>query len=105
MSDPAPDQSKSAEGTEEPVPVIPWLRATMADLQDLDFEAPIANSKSADASELSELFHTSTKEPDKTELPDSAGKRVAILLSSVTGMGFQPDQNCGHSYRQDLKSR
>jgi hypothetical protein len=42
MSDPAPDQSESPEGNEEPVPVPQWLRATMDDLQGLDFEAPIS---------------------------------------------------------------
>ena len=94
MSDPAPDQSESSEGNEDTIPVPPWLRATMADLQDLDFEAPIANSKSADASDLSELFSASTQPADKKpEPPDTAATRIAILLSSVTGMQFKPDEN------------
>jgi hypothetical protein len=94
MSDPAPDQSESPEGNEEPVPVPQWLRATMDDLQGLDFEAPISNSNSADASELSDLFRASTLSADKkTDLPDTAATRMAILLSCVTGMHFKPDEN------------
>jgi hypothetical protein len=94
MSDPVPDQSESSEGNAEAVPVSPWLRATIADLQDLDFEASIAGSKSADAGELSDLFRPSIQSGDKnTEPPDTAATRIAILLSSVTGMHFKPDES------------
>src|SRR5438128_5330251 len=93
MSDPAPDQSDSTEANADAVPLSPWLRATMADLQGLDFEAPIAKSNSADAGELSDLFRASFQNPDgKAEPPDNSATRVAILLSSVTGMHFKPEE-------------
>ena len=93
MNDSADDLSSSEE-EKKAVSVSPWLRATMADLQDLDFESPIADSNSADASALAELFHKAIKSADSTTEPsDSAGTRVAILLSSVAGMHFNPAES------------
>jgi hypothetical protein len=34
----------------------PWARASVADLADFDFEAPVAESQSADSTELGDLF-------------------------------------------------
>jgi hypothetical protein len=56
MSDPAPDQDGPADERPHAAPVPPWLRAPLANLEGLDFEAPIAASKSADAHELRATF-------------------------------------------------
>lgn len=94
MGDSDSDRSKSSEGAEDTAPVSPWLRASISDLQDLDFEAPIAGSISADARELSDLFRKSIQPADGTsEPPDSPSTRVAILLSSMTGMYFKPEES------------
>jgi hypothetical protein len=43
--------------TPDPAAQAPlWLRASLADLQDLDFEAPIADAKTADSRDLSQLY-------------------------------------------------
>jgi hypothetical protein len=91
MSEAAPDQSQPSAGDEEAVHVFPWLRASLADLDGLEFEAAVAESKSAEASELSELFRTSIQPlGQNAEPPDTAATRIAILLSAVTGMHFKP---------------
>ena len=92
MSDPAPDQSEPTDDQPETAPVSPWLRATLADLEGLDFEAPIKDLKSADAHELSELYRTLFQRPDGEEAPDTAEIRMAMLLSAVTGMHFKPSE-------------
>jgi hypothetical protein len=92
MSDPAPDQSEPADDQPDTGPLSPWLRATLADLEGLDFEASIKDSKSADAHELSELYRALFQRPDGEEAPDTAEIRTAMLLSAVTGMHFKPSE-------------
>src|SRR5260370_34406243 len=64
-----------------------WLRATLADLANLDFEAPIAESKSADSHELSDLFRAAAGETE-----DTPAGRVFRILSAATGMAFRPNE-------------
>ena len=85
----------SAEGkpTEGPAadPDVPWLRATALDLENLDFEAPIAGSCAAAASELSDLFDRAVR-PSGTgsKTPDSPEARIFVMLAAVTGMHLKP---------------
>jgi hypothetical protein len=73
--------------TSAPAETLPpvWLRATLADLADLEFESPIADSKSADSQELGDLFRKAAGETD-----DTPAARVFRMLSAVTGMLFRP---------------
>src|SRR5262245_59879916 len=73
--------------------VPPWLRATMADVQLVNFQAPIAGSTTADCDELGDRFRAFLKpQQEGTELSDDPTIRVFNLLSSVLGMHFRPDQ-------------
>ncbi|UPJ95040.1 DUF4209 domain-containing protein [Bradyrhizobium sp. 172] len=78
--DAEPQRSDPAE-TFPPV----WLRATLADLADLEFESPIAESKSADSQELGDLFRKAAGETE-----DTPAARVFRMLSAVAGMLFRP---------------
>jgi hypothetical protein len=71
----------------EPTETLPpiWLRATLADLADLEFESPIGNSKSAESQELGELFRVAAGETD-----DTPATRVFRMLSAAAGMLFRP---------------
>lgn len=73
--------------------VPPWLRATMADVKTVDFEAPMAGSITADCDELADRFR-SLLQPQEVgvELPDVHTARVFNLLSSVLGLHFKPEQ-------------
>ena len=59
----------------------PWLRASLADLAGFDFEAPIANSQSADSTELSELYRAAAEGAG-----DTPASRIYAMLAAVTGM-------------------
>ena len=59
----------------------PWLRASLADLAGFDFEAPIANSQSADSTELSELYRAAAESAG-----DTPASRIYAMLAAVTGM-------------------
>jgi hypothetical protein len=73
--------------------VPPWLRATFADVQAVEFEAPIAGSVTADSDELSEEFRAFlTLQEQDGELPDTAATRVANMLSAIAGMHFRSEQ-------------
>jgi hypothetical protein len=70
----------------------PWLRATMADAQAVDFEAPIPASVTADCDELGDRFRAFLRpQGEGAELPDDPTVRVFNLLSSVLGMHFKPE--------------
>jgi hypothetical protein len=71
----------------------PWLRASVADLAGLDFEAPIADSQSAESNELGDLFRAAAGPVgEKGELPDTPSARVFNMLAAVTGMMFKPQE-------------
>jgi hypothetical protein len=79
------DAPQGEEQTDAPSPA--WLRATLADLANLVFEAPIAKSKSADSRELGDLFRAAAGETE-----DTPAARVFRILSAATGMSFRPKE-------------
>lgn len=87
---------QAAKAVEEPdhkPDVPPWLRATMADVKTVDFEAPIAGSVTADCDELADRFRSLFQPQEEgVELTDDPTARVFNLLSSVLGMHFKPEQ-------------
>jgi hypothetical protein len=85
MSDSSQSEKKAGEQPQPP----PWLRATLDDLLDLDFEAPIAESKSADSAELSDLFRIAANPAENGQTPDTPAGRVFSMLWAVTGMHFR----------------
>lgn len=92
MGDENPSDAQPAGNADEPAKPAPWLRATQADLKNLDFEAPIAGSTTADTNELSNLFGAATQPADKTDQPeDTPATRVYIMLSAITSMHFKPE--------------
>jgi hypothetical protein len=71
---------------------LPWLRATVEDVQALDFEAPITGSSAADSHELSDQFRAALPPTEEgTEPLDTAAVRVFGMLSAVTGIRFTPE--------------
>jgi hypothetical protein len=70
-------------------PIPPWSQASLADLGDIDFEAPIGASQSADSAELSELFRGAANGADGAAL-DVSATRIFGILAAVTGMHFKP---------------
>lgn len=69
-----------------------WLRASLADLGDFDFEAPIGVSKSADSNELGELFRTAAKSAAADGVPETPAERVFSTLAAVTGMHLKAQE-------------
>lgn len=93
MGNENPSDAQTAGNTDEPTKPAPWLRATQADLENLDFEAPIAGSTAADTNELSNLFGVATQPTDKTDQPaDTPATRVYTMLSAITGIHFKPEE-------------
>lgn len=71
--------------------IFEWLKVTVSDLEDFDFEHVLQGSSAADCLELAALYRdASSKEVSK----ESPKVRVFDFLSSVSGMRFTPhDQN------------
>jgi hypothetical protein len=70
-----------------PIPVIRWLQASMADLGNRDFEAPIAGLTSVASYELSERYRRAVRPLGAAgPPPDTPEARLFMLLSAVTGM-------------------
>jgi hypothetical protein len=82
-SDPA------SESTATEPAAISWLRATAADLAEVEVEAPIQDSASADAGTLSDLYREATRIDANV---DTAANRVFAMLSAITGMHFKPKE-------------
>jgi hypothetical protein len=84
------DGGAGTEPTESPAThpaEIPWLRATAADVRDLDFEILIADSTSATTYELSEQYRRAAQPLDAgASAPDTPETRLFTMLSAVTGM-------------------
>lgn len=80
-----------APETEEPQ-VPSWLKASLADIELLEFEHVIAGSKAADSGELADLYRLASQEARSGAdgSNDSARIRVWDLLYSVTEMHFKP---------------
>jgi hypothetical protein len=82
------------QSDDELAPTFPWLRATAADAQDLNFEAPIATLTTAECSDLSDRYRAAAQGvDDPAELPDTPGKRVFTMLWAITGMHFKPEES------------
>ena len=72
--------------------VLPWLRANIDDLKDLNFEGPIFGSAAADSHELSDMFRAAVSTTDQGAEPaDTAAVRVFNMLSAITGVRFTPE--------------
>lgn len=69
-----------------------WLRASLADLVDFDFEAPIGASQSADSNELDQLFQTAAESAATDGSPETPAARVFSMLAAVTGMHLKPQE-------------
>ena len=84
--------TKGEVSESKPAPEPSWLRASLGDLSDLDFEAPIAGSHSADAAELGELYRAAAGDVHADGAPETPALRVFAMLSAVLGMHFKPEQ-------------
>jgi hypothetical protein len=83
----------TAEVPDKKPDVPPWLRATKADAQAVDFEAPIAGSVTGDCDELADRFRSLLQPHEEgADLPDNPTTAVFNLLSSVLGMHFKSEQ-------------
>ncbi|MEO6843150.1 MAG: hypothetical protein ABI192_20590 [Bradyrhizobium sp.] len=79
-----PENPVSVNGEPEGPPV--WLRASLADLVDLDFETPIIGSQSADSNELGQQFRAAIENIAGEESPATPAARVFSMLTAVMGM-------------------
>lgn len=84
MDDETATDSEQSVEAKTPPPV--WLRASVADLEGLDFEQPIAGSKSADSRELGDLFRAAAGDENT---PAAA---VFSMLAAAAGMMLRPEQ-------------
>lgn len=86
MNDQTPEQERTAQ------PPL-WLRASLADLADFDFEAPIADAKTADIRDLGDLYRAAAGTAGcESAPPDTPASRVFSMLSAVTGMMLRSQQ-------------
>jgi hypothetical protein len=69
-----------------------WLRASLADLADFDFEAPIIGSQSADSNELSQQFRVAAESTTADGRPETAATRVFSMLAAATGMHLKAQE-------------
>ena len=61
----------------------PWCRASLADVSELDFEAPIKGCKDADCSALSALFQNPARPlEDEAEAVETPQQRTMLMLAS-----------------------
>ena len=71
--------------------VPPWTQATLADVTDFAFEAPIATSTAADAHDLGDAFHAAAKAAEEDTPPNGRAVRVFTMLSAATHMYHRPE--------------
>jgi hypothetical protein len=91
VEDKASDAVENQADSTSQIP--PWVLASAADLADFDFEGPVAESQSADSTELGDLFRTAAGAVGESgELPDTPAARVFNMLAAVTGMLFKPQE-------------
>jgi hypothetical protein len=87
-----PQSPQPTGNRDDTTEVVPWARASVADIVDLDFEGPIAQSPSADSQELSEQFRAAVEAAKSEAAADTPAQRVFSLLWAVTGMHFKPQE-------------
>ncbi|GGK34831.1 DUF7380 domain-containing protein [Salinarimonas ramus] len=81
----APD----GEGTQIPI----WLRATLEDICDLEFEGPIEGCNSADCCDLSTAYRKAADLHEKLGNEAAApAARVFAMLADVTSFHFKPNE-------------
>lgn len=74
-------------------PIPPWVRASMGYLANLDLEAPVAQSQSADSAELGDLFQAAAGPVGENgELSYTPAGRVFSMLAAVARMLFKPKE-------------
>lgn len=94
-------EAQEREATEVESNTPSWLRATVSDIGDLDFEGPIADNNSADCHELSTAYREAAELHEK--LGDEAAApaaRAFAMLAAVTDFQFHPnDRNAPYGAR------
>lgn len=90
MNDQTPGSPARAEGVPAQPPL--WLRASLADLVAVDFQAPIAGAKTADSQDLGGLYRAAVGTGTDDAPPDTPASRVFSMLSAVTGMMLRSQQ-------------
>lgn len=85
-----PQNPASESGEPEGLPV--WLRASLTDLVDLDFEAPIVGSPSADSNELGQQFRAAIDSAAADGSPETPATRVFSMLAAVMGMHLKAQE-------------
>ncbi|HEX4409009.1 MAG TPA: DUF4209 domain-containing protein [Xanthobacteraceae bacterium] len=78
----------------EDKPTSQYTLASVPDICEIDFEAPVATSQSASSEELSRLLRNG---PNLTsgandDLAHTAAGRVFSMLAAITGMSFKPQE-------------
>jgi hypothetical protein len=86
------DAENPAAESDAPQSQPVWLRASLADLIDFDFEAPIGASRSADSNELGQLFRTAAESAATDGSPETPAARVFSMLAAVTGMHLKAQE-------------
>src|ERR1700728_2787851 len=86
--------AEEIQATEDVTPEEPpvWLRASAADLIDLDFEAAIIGSQSADANELGQQFRTAIGSNAPDAGPETSATRVYSMLIAVMDMHMKASE-------------
>jgi hypothetical protein len=89
------DGDRSEDTNNDPTQPPSWCLATAAHLEDLDFEAPIAGSNTADCGQLSEANEVAFRGSENAVDPlTTAPGRVFLMLHALTGMQPRPhDRN------------
>lgn len=84
-----------------------WLQATVDDIRELDFEGPIADSTSADCSDLSSPYREAAKLREKLgDQAAASAARVFAMLSAVSDFHFKPnDRNAPFSAMMVMEGR
>ena len=91
MTDSSSSDAPKIETQEDTEPPI-WLRASVEDVESLDFEVPIAGCLTAEADELGDRFQLALPTHDNEQPAEDAAARVFRMLSAVLGMHFRPEQ-------------
>jgi hypothetical protein len=93
MSSPADDAGVPDSAELQTIQPAPWARVTGADVQGLDFEAPIAGTSAAETQELSDLFRSALQSSNGSAEPDDTPiARTFTMLCALSGMYFKPDE-------------
>jgi hypothetical protein len=79
------------EPTPESMQPAPWLLATAPDLDEIDFEAPLVDSSTADSGGLRRAYEAALQSIEGDPLTTSAG-RIFLMLHALTGMHFKPHE-------------